>query len=433
MKSSLTTHNHGGIMEGINTLLSAFPALEASDLEAVMEKAKKKYVESRHTQAIYQGKHGRYVTAYRDASGNRKQVQAKTQEELTSKLYEIYLELENRKTVADVYQEIREEHLETKDVSPATVDRLEVDYKRFFVKYSWDSTPLGDITMKELEAFIRRVIAAEELTSKGYAHFKNLLYEIIRRGHRDGYTDISAKLFFDDFKAPKLRKVKKADEEDVFTDAECRKLLPYLKANQDMLNDALLLDFYTGLRVGELTALKKSDFEKRPDGCFLHIQRTETKIKGAGVDGGSTVVVDHPKTDAGDRRVYLCDEALEAFDRLMNDPLNDGSEWLLIGKLHHNRVVRSSIRRRLSHVCNQVGVPVKSPHKIRKTYATHLVDAGTDVKLVMTQMGHADIKTTLELYYKDHVDGVEKARQYEKAGAQIVSLGQLKEAPIFCT
>ena len=62
------------------------------------------------------------------------------------------------------------------------------------------------------------------------------------------------------------------------------------------------------------------------------------------------------------------------------------------------------IRRRLLRVCKHLGIAPKSPHKIRKTYASILIDAGLDNNLVIKQMGHTNISLTESHYHRDRKD-----------------------------
>ncbi len=56
---------------------------------------------------------------------------------------------------------------------------------------------------------------------------------------------------------------------------------------------------------------------------------------------------------------------------------------------------------RLKRVCKKLNIYHKSPHKIRKTYGTILLDNHIDNKLIMGQMGHTDIVCTENHYHRN--------------------------------
>lgn len=59
----------------------------------------------------------------------------------------------------------------------------------------------------------------------------------------------------------------------------------------------------------------------------------------------------------------------------------------------------NTIRKRLYYVCDKLGLKHKSPHKIRKTYGSILLDNNLDNKFVQEQMGHSDIRCTEKHYH----------------------------------
>lgn len=59
----------------------------------------------------------------------------------------------------------------------------------------------------------------------------------------------------------------------------------------------------------------------------------------------------------------------------------------------------------------------KSQNKIRKTYGTILIDSGINESLIISQMGHTDIKTTKGYYYKNRKNEKQKAVAINKVVA----------------
>ena len=390
------------------------PLCDASEMEAYMKKATT--VADKHPYSIIRDpKKKCWRTTYIE-DGKRKYLACKTKKGLLDKLYDIYLEQENALKVSDVYEAWLNNKRGT--ISDSTLDRYIYDWRRFFVNTGMCDRAISRVTEADLEDFIIDTLKNDPLSTKGYSHFKALILEIWRRAHKSGLSDIVISEFFDEFNVPKKLVVKKKrkDYEEVYPDDERNIVMNHLREHPDTLNLALLLLFLTGMRLGELVSLKKSDFI---DDRYLHIQRTETKAMGKGEDMGNktgiTYVADQPKTEAGNRQVYLCEEAVEVVKRLIADPIAAGQEWLLVGKHHKKRVVRATVSERLERVCRDCGVPYRSPHKIRKTYASNLMDAGVPDNVIIAQMGHRDIQTTRQFYNFIHQTNDMRAAWLEKA------------------
>ena len=79
------------------------------------------------------------------------------------------------------------------------------------------------------------------------------------------------------------------------------------------------------------------------------------------------------------------------------------------------RIRCSTINHELYKVCKRCGLKARSMHKIRKTYATALIDADVDDSIVMEMMGHSDINTTRKFYYYSRGDEEKKKQQISRA------------------
>ena len=76
------------------------------------------------------------------------------------------------------------------------------------------------------------------------------------------------------------------------------------------------------------------------------------------------------------------------------------------------RILSRCFTLRLLRLCKKLGIPPRSMHKIRKTYATKLINGGVDERLIIKQMGHTNINCTRDYYYYSD-------KTFEEAQAQI--------------
>ena len=199
-----------------------------------------------------------------------------------------------------------------------------------------------------------------------------------------------------------FRKTIKEDYQEVFNEVETPIVMSYLIDNLDDKNLGILLMFVTGIRVGELVALKHEDF----DGNTFVIRRTETKYA---IKKGRYKydIKDFPKTQCGVRTVIIPESYAWISSKIKN--LNPESEYVFLKK-DRSRMTTDCIRKRLRVVCKATGIYNKSPHKIRKTYGSILLDNHVDNRLIMGQMGHSDIKCTEGHYHRNRRD-IEKKTQ----------------------
>lgn len=377
-------------------------------IEKQIEEMQRKEYLQMHNQKIWKAEDGRYKT-YLECKDGRRLITSSSEEGIQNKIINHYKEKVESPTLEDVFNEWHNERLKYNEISKGTYDKYVNDYKRFFGESGIRNHKIKCISEDELDIFIRATIAEKELTQKAYANFRTIVRGIFKYAKRKKYTDLSISTFFQDLDLSKrmFRRVKVDPKSQVFQESEIPKLIEWLNHNPRVSNFGIILALQTGVRTGELAALKFSDVE----GNMLHIQRQEIKYKGS--EKGKLIheIVDNCKTEAGDRYIYLTDSALMTIQKIRF--MNPNGEYMMTE--NGKRVNTNVFNGRLKLACEKLGIPPRTMHKLRKTYGTTLIDNGVDESLIMSQMGHKDISTTRKYYYYANKDKETEREQIQNA------------------
>lgn len=176
----------------------------------------------------------------------------------------------------------------------------------------------------------------------------------------------------------------------------------------DMLeirDHALLELFYTaGIRLAEAVGLDLAD---------LDLAAGEARVLGKGNRQRSVPV---------GRRAHA------ALQRWLNErpSLAAGDESALFVSQRGTRLSRSSVARRMERWAIAHGLPVHlHPHKLRHSFATHMLESSADLRAVQELLGHANIATT-QIY--THLDFAHLARVYDAAHPRAKAGGDTADA-----
>lgn len=379
--------------------------LETEDVSSLVEKImnakkKKEYLEA-HKYKVYQGKDGRWFTRFPKKDGGSVQKAFRSKEDLESYIFKFYEAFADVPTLEDLFYEVTKKKEEEGSITGSTAARNAYDFKRFFDEFG--SRRVDSITGLDVENFLRKQKVKHDLDTKGYAKLLGVTRSIFRYAKRKGLIFFRVDDVIDEMDWGKnaFRKEAIDQSDEVFDDYEVERLSSYLKANQNGKHLGLLLCFATGLRAGELAALKWEDVTD----SGIYILRTERSWSDE-FHKHHCEVVNLPKTVAGERIVPIPEQARWIIERLRE--FNPDGEWVFMVNGARTRTVY--FRKAFAKACDAAGVKRKSIHKIRKTYASILLDNNVGTKAVIENMGHADIAVTNEKYARRRKSLNERAK-----------------------
>ncbi len=156
-----------------------------------------------------------------------------------------------------------------------------------------------------------------------------------------------------------------------------------------------ILSLYTGMRLGEVCALKWSDidWEKKT----ITVRRTVQRIARCSdkKSGAKTMLmIGTPKSTRSHRVIPVPDFVLQQIEQYIRKEENDSFLFGTAVKAAEPR----TIQRRSKCFMQKLGISGVHFHTLRHTFATRLLEMGVDIKTVSVLLGHESVKTTLDFY-----------------------------------
>ncbi len=190
----------------------------------------------------------------------------------------------------------------------------------------------------------------------------------------------------DKVKRPKMR----AGKTECFTVSEQRAIEQYVVSSRRPRLYGVIICLYTGIRIGELLALKWSDIDFGNMMMFID----KTCHSGRDKDGRFTLITDAPKTESSRRAIPIpC-----RLTSMLCDMRDGATSEHIIASSTGDRVAVRSYQRSFERILSALGVRRRGFHSLRHTFATRALERGMDVRTLSEVLGHKNPSVTLDRY-----------------------------------
>ena len=179
----------------------------------------------------------------------------------------------------------------------------------------------------------------------------------------------------------------------VLTLDEQRRLTSYLLSEMDDCRFGILLALFTGMRLGELCALRWENVSVRER--TIRIRETMQRLKNTDQEAGTKtrIWVGNPKSDTSCRIIPMSDEVTELCGKMMK---KDPAAYVLTGT--QEAMDPRTLQYRLEKYTRECGMEEVHFHTLRHSFATRCVEAGFELKSLSEVLGHANTSITLDRY-----------------------------------
>lgn len=312
---------------------------------------------------------------------------------------------------------------------PQSLDRIECTYNRYFPGSAFSVTPVHELDEKAVYSFLNGIILSHgNITKKEYdriyqivnnvmyyafdldiGYCKSINWDIVKRHIAVNNLVPSARKEYAISGTDKNKLFKAVLQDDVYP----RKRSACL---------CICLNFYLGLRIGELAAIRWKDIDYSNNCIYIH--QTETKFYERTADGSRAAalhyeVQDTTKTLYSVRKVPLIPESLYLIRLIKHHHAVMGYDSEYLAYDGTTTILSKSIERTIYRLCDLCEISRFNSHKIRKTFASELHRNGVPSKYITDLMGHSDIRTTEKYYILSYDDALDELRRIMRASLKV--------------
>ena len=178
----------------------------------------------------------------------------------------------------------------------------------------------------------------------------------------------------------------------VLSISEQQKLSDYLYENLNLYNLGIMICLYTGLRVGEICALKWGDVNFEEKTIYVHqtMQRLQCMESG---ERKTQILISNPKSDSSVRWIPIPDSL---FNLICQYKFPENAYFLTGTSKQY--IEPRNMQNKFKKAIKECNIENANFHALRHTFATRCIELGFDIKSLSEILGHSNVNITLNRY-----------------------------------
>lgn len=274
-------------------------------------------------------------------------------------------------------------------VKPTTYDSYSYCVNKYIIPF-FDSLNIKgeDLSSENIQYFIE-YIGEHSWLSQTY---KRKIITVLKTATKKLFRNsTNYETLINAFDMPKI----KNSQVEVFSICEQRRIESEILKSKDLKMYGILLAFYTGIRLGELCALRWEDFDFDMKTLSIKWSVSRTLNPEPHEKGRTKISLNSPKSFHSIRKIPLPGFLLTLLTEMNNGEIVKGNF------VFSNKATPPDPRtyqRIYKKLIEKTGVPYRKFHAIRHTFATRALEEGVDVKTISELLGHSNVTITLNIY-----------------------------------
>lgn len=253
---------------------------------------------------------------------------------------------------------------------------------------------LSEITSDSVNEILINLCESESISSSLFNIVRYLLNSILKYGVQAGYIR-NVEITVESAQQNK-------NTIQILNDSQIKLIVKKINNSINPAHLGIVISLYTGMRLGEVCALKRANIDFEND--IIHVHQTVQRLSDN--FGKTTLIVDAPKSKSSYRDIPIIPYLLMIFKKYGIDKYSD-EKYIL-----NNRDIPyepRTLQYGFSRFIQECELTELHYHCLRHTFATNCIRAGMEMKTLSEILGHSNVGITMNIYV--HSDIEQKKQQ----------------------